>query len=207
MPNLQSTQRAWLRQVMEASGMSLTAIARAAGAHPSTLTTFMNKDDIKHMLSARTIKRIAEATKVPYRLDDASWFQPYAQGSSLWDIQGVARASFENIHQPMKQALSSVMADKDEIWRLQTDDIALAGYRKNDIFIVSPTIRPIAGDVVVVVRPVDNKIGGSYSALMYRPPFVIGASLLETVMTPDFVDDKRLKIIGTVAFTLRARPA
>lgn len=60
----QNAQRAYLRQAMAATGMDGTNLAREAKMAPSTVNKFLNSE-VKHLLSARTLAKIAAVSGVP----------------------------------------------------------------------------------------------------------------------------------------------
>lgn len=59
--------RGLIRAMMERTGLDATGLARAAGIAPSTLTRFLNKP-VKHLLTARTLAKLSEASGVPVPL-------------------------------------------------------------------------------------------------------------------------------------------
>lgn len=65
-------QRELLRLMMRETDLDLTGLARKAGLAPSTLTRFMNNDEIGHALSARTLARLNGATGVAVPVPSAS---------------------------------------------------------------------------------------------------------------------------------------
>lgn len=51
-------QRAWVRGVAQAAGLTPTELAKKAGLTPSTLNRFLNDEKVTHLLSTRTIAAI-----------------------------------------------------------------------------------------------------------------------------------------------------
>jgi len=62
---LQDAARRYIDAVAAATGWNYTAIARRAGLASTTVTRFMNEPDVRHVLSARSIAKIAAASGVP----------------------------------------------------------------------------------------------------------------------------------------------
>lgn len=60
----QAAIRDVLRNMMEATGLDPTGLARLAGVSPSTLTRFLNQP-VKHLLTARTLAKLSQASGVP----------------------------------------------------------------------------------------------------------------------------------------------
>lgn len=53
-----------VRRMMEKTGLDATGLARAADVAPSTLSRFLYQP-VKHLLSARTLAKLSEASGVP----------------------------------------------------------------------------------------------------------------------------------------------
>jgi transcriptional regulator with XRE-family HTH domain len=57
--------RAWVRSVIENTGLSNWAFAARAGLTPSTISRFLNRP-VNHLLSARTLSKISAAAAAPF---------------------------------------------------------------------------------------------------------------------------------------------
>lgn len=57
--------RRWLKVMCRLAGLSPTQLAKAAGLAPSTINRFLNSD-VKHRLSASTLKKIDSAATIAY---------------------------------------------------------------------------------------------------------------------------------------------
>lgn len=66
MSDLNKNQLAYLRRVMERTGLAPTALAQAAGVASTTLTRPLNDPDYAFEISNRTIKKIEAATGIAY---------------------------------------------------------------------------------------------------------------------------------------------
>lgn len=66
MSDLNKNQLAYLRRVMERTGLAPTALAQAAGVASTTLTRPLNDPDYPFEISNRTIKKVEAATGIPY---------------------------------------------------------------------------------------------------------------------------------------------
>lgn len=62
---LQEAARRYIAAVSAATGWNYTTIARRAGLASTTVTRFMNEPDVRHMLSARSLAKIAAISSVP----------------------------------------------------------------------------------------------------------------------------------------------
>lgn len=66
MSDLNKNQLAYIRRVMERTGMAPTALAQAAGVASTTITRPLNDPDYAFEISNRTIKKIEAATGISY---------------------------------------------------------------------------------------------------------------------------------------------
>lgn len=62
---LQEAARRYIAAVSAATGWNYTTIARRAGLASTTVTRFMNEPEVRHMLSARSLAKIAAISSVP----------------------------------------------------------------------------------------------------------------------------------------------
>lgn len=62
---LQEAARRYIAAVSTATGWNYTTIARRAGLASTTVTRFMNEPGVRHMLSARSLAKIAAISNVP----------------------------------------------------------------------------------------------------------------------------------------------
>lgn len=62
---LQEAARRYIAAVSAATGWNYTTIARRAGLASTTVTRFMNEPGVRHMLSARSLAKIAAISSVP----------------------------------------------------------------------------------------------------------------------------------------------
>ncbi|MFO1188498.1 MAG: S24 family peptidase [Alphaproteobacteria bacterium] len=68
--------RAWVRRILQETGLSPTALARRAALAPSTLNKFLNDETIKHCLSVTTVSKIARATGHPLPISTGDEAEP-----------------------------------------------------------------------------------------------------------------------------------
>jgi hypothetical protein len=60
----QEDARRLLNEMVKATGLTLTEIARNGGLAPSTLTRFFNKPDVKHTLSMKSAQKAASGNRL-----------------------------------------------------------------------------------------------------------------------------------------------
>ncbi|MFM2092088.1 MAG: hypothetical protein RLZZ127_2577 [Planctomycetota bacterium] len=61
----QEAARRYLQQVLEATGLDASTLARRVGLTPSTLTRFLNDPRTAHSLSARSLSKLADYSQIP----------------------------------------------------------------------------------------------------------------------------------------------
>ena len=71
----QETARRFVNELLRATGWSPSRMARVAHISHTTLTRFLNNEDVTHTLSDRTLGkiRVAVATEIPEDQIDTLW--------------------------------------------------------------------------------------------------------------------------------------
>jgi len=64
----QKAARALVQAMLDKTGLKPTQLARRAKLSPTTVTRFLNSDDVKHSLSARSLSRLAAASEMTLAL-------------------------------------------------------------------------------------------------------------------------------------------
>jgi len=209
MSDLKTQQREWLTAIVQATGRSLTAIARKAGVHESTLTRFMNNMDKDYTLSERTIRLISEAEHLPFgkfpeKMGEWMTLPDSFLRSSVWDTEEVAPLDPEDTLDPIMAKVLAVFDNTDkELWKLQSNKLLLAGYKPDDVFIVERAASPQSGNVVIaeVSSGLREKI--SFQPRIFIPPFIMTAN--HPLDRPLLVDNHSVRIVATVVLTIRPR--
>lgn len=67
--DLRRHQRQWLMELIEETGLSGNKLAQMSDVAPSTINRFLHNTEVKHVLSARTVKKIADSQRVPLPLN------------------------------------------------------------------------------------------------------------------------------------------
>jgi len=90
---------AYVDLLIKTTGLDLTNLARKAGLSSTTLTRFRNNPDYKNTLSARTLKKLSDATGVPL---------PPGLGGSAPEAVGRGRVAPEDLARSIEQALQQL---------------------------------------------------------------------------------------------------
>ncbi len=202
MKDLREQQLAWLDNIVAASGLELSNVARRAKLDPSTLTRFHQRNDSGHTLTAKTVKKIEDAFGVPAyevrRRPTLTAFQePDAEPYRLeHDAQEL-----------MIQALRAVVAKTNsvDLWLMKSQVLSAAGYRQGDVVIVDRDATPRAGDAVCA-QIYDWRRGTAETIFrIYRTPYLLTAASQGEPGLPEIVDDENVVIKGVVMGGARLR--
>lgn len=207
MSDLRSQQRDWLRRVVDESGQTLSSLAKQVGKHPSTLTTFMNNENVKHALSARTVQLIAEATGIPFDQAPHSWFKPYGLPAQLVaavqaDITPADASEIPD--DDLRAAIEAKDPTDFSLWRLQADYLQAVGLWRGDFLLCRSSLTPLTGDVVVVEQQGAKAAAAGFEVRLYRAPFLVTAPIGDQGPRPELLDERR-RIHGVVAMMIRGR--
>jgi transcriptional regulator with XRE-family HTH domain len=195
MTNLREQQLAWLDHIASSSNLSLTEIARIAGLTPSTLTRFRNNDEMGHTLTARTVKKIEDATRVPaYEARVLPKIQAFSE-----DEATLYRIDIESGN-PLEQALVSIAAKSNSIdlWRLKTSALAAMGYPAGMVVAVDRDAIPRNGDAVCAQK-YDFRRGTAETLFrVWRTPYLLSAYANDEPANPEIVDNENVVIMGVI---------
>lgn len=168
--------KAWLRNLARSQGVSLSEIAREAGAAVTTVTRFVNDDSWKHTLTNATIAKIekrwqSEAPRAPGLADAGT-----AEFITRPDIKGQAQGSAEVVMVP-------------------DDALNMRGFLRGDLCYVDTAAHPQRGDVVLAeIRTPHRK--GHRVLLTYDAPYLRGHSTDWELARPVLIDADRVRILG-----------
>lgn len=200
---LRKAQLAWLEKLEHSTGMTATAIARAAGLDPSTLTRF--KSAGTGTLSTLTINRLAAALNVeagpevggsgtPQRLSEEA--EPYKASQDGSEID---------------QAIRLLTAGRNNCdpWRLRTRSLEAIGYLPGDIVLVDLGATPKDGDAVLATIVDFNLMQSTTVWRRYRVSgdlaVLVPASFDQDYGEPLLVNGKDVQVRG-VLLPHRLRP-
>jgi transcriptional regulator with XRE-family HTH domain len=196
---LQERQRGWLRQVMAATGLKPTQIAREAGVSDTTLSRLLNNPDYTGTLSEVTIERIKTAYRVP-----GPGEAPIKGGPALI-ISEAERVDVLALEKNAAQAVNALAQEhKDaEIWRLHTSSLENAGYLPGDLVVLDPLIAPHSHDAVCVNVTEWSRGGSEMVWRIYEPPFLTSSTSRHLTSKPLLLDNDRIKVRGVIVGSIR----
>lgn len=196
----QDITRAWLKAVLEKTGLDPTGLAHKAGVHPSTLTRFVNNENVTHDLSRRTISGIEKVTGIAY---GEHRVRPRVLQVSEPEAQAYVIDSPDNDRR-IDEAVRYLLQAQNGLdpWRLKSRALELAGYLPGDVLIVDLNAEPEDGDAVVA----QNYEGGTETIFrLYQKPYLVAAAVDRVPRRPLLVDDDSVMIRGVVIAMFRPR--
>jgi transcriptional regulator with XRE-family HTH domain len=195
MTTLRDQQLAWLDHIAKSGNITLTEIARVSGLTPSTLTRFKNNDTDGHTLTARSVKKIEDATKVPaYEARIKPRIQAFSDGEATPYI--VDKTTLNPLEQSLAETISR--SNSIDLWRLKTGTIAAVGYPSGMVVMVDRDEQPRNGDAVCAQK-YDFRRGTAETLFrVWRTPYLLTASSSEEPGIPEIVDNENVVIVGVV---------
>lgn len=195
MTNLRDQQLAWLEHISRTANLTLSEIARVAGLTPSTLTRFKSGNTDGHTLTAKTVKKIEDATRVPAY---EARVLPKIQGFSEDEARRFAVDEANN--NPIISAFCHAITQSNsvELWELKTTALAAVGYTPGMVIIVDREAQARNGDAVCAQK-YDFRRGTAETIFrVFRMPYLVTAFRDEEPATPVVVDNENIAIVGVI---------
>ncbi|MEY9718811.1 helix-turn-helix domain-containing protein [Sinorhizobium fredii] len=194
MTNLREQQLAWLEHISNSSGLTLTEIARAAGLTPSTLTRFRANDKFGHSLTAKTVKKIEDATRVPaYESRSRPKVVSVSEGEAATYVA-------DDPTNPIHVALNGIVKQSNhlDLWELKTGSLAAVGYSKGMVVIVDRKATPRNGDAVCAQKFDYRRGTAEVIFRVWRTPYLLTAAVDDEPGQPEIVDNENVAIAGVI---------
>lgn len=195
MTNLRDQQLAWLDHISRSANLTLTEIARLSGLTPSTLTRFRANDELGHALTAKTVKKIEDATRVPaYEARVVPKIQAFSEEEASPYVLPEVSSN------PIERALRAVASQTNtiDVWRLKTGALAGVGYPAGMAVVVDREMIPRNGDAVCAQK-YDFRRGTAETIFrVWRTPYLVSAYINEEPATPEVVDNENIVIMGVI---------
>lgn len=195
MTNLRDQQLAWLDHISRSANLTLTEIARLSGLTPSTLTRFRANDELGHALTAKTVKKIEDATRVPaYEARVLPKIQAFSEEEASPYVLPEVSSN------PIERALRAVASQPNtiDVWRLKTGALAGVGYPAGMAVVVDREMIPRNGDAVCAQK-YDFRRGTAETIFrVWRTPYLVSAYINEEPATPEVVDNENIVIMGVI---------
>ncbi|MGL3208725.1 hypothetical protein [Bradyrhizobium sp. BR 1433] len=196
---IRSTQRAWLRRVLEKTGKSASELAVNSGMADVTLTRFLNREDYEGTLSALNIEKIKRYSQCPGPNDE--WPEEkkggFAEASSFNPTPSTAFSAM----------VAAAVAGRPNAtpWLLETDALESLHFLRGDVLITDASAHAVAGDLVVAqsINPRTGDVESIFRIL--EPPYLIGVGNDPVTRKPLLIDNSSVIVVGVVTESLRAR--
>lgn len=191
--------RKWLLDILGKTGMTPTALARAAGLAVTTLTRPHKEPEWSRPFAAATIEKIVAATGyAPPGMAAANGFR-----ESEPEPFEIAR---EDADARVRAAVDALKAGRNHVaaWEMRSRALELAGYLPGDIVICDHQREPHAGDVVCAQIYAPDGTGARTVFRIYQPPYLVAMSADRALLKPWLVDHDNVAIRGVVLEMLRA---
>ena len=207
------TQKAWLRGILERTGLTPTHLARHARLNNTTLTRFLNSPHHKNALSTSTVAAIQEAvknlTKNPsFYETKLTPINSSAQLARLGLSESDAEPYVPSSHDvsEVDAAVQAAIAGRSGVdpWLLRSRTLEGAGYLPGDILIISLNESPRPGDAVCVQVYDWSRMKAETVMRIYEPPFLMSAEQ-GVSRKPLLLDEERVVVRGVVLASIRAR--
>lgn len=192
-PDGDNAIREWLEEVIRATGLKATPLAKGAGLAPSTLLRALDPDN-PGTLERRTIDKLIATYKVaPPRI--------YASAEARQPVPDEPELQISQLP-PASDHLTATQG----AWTIQTRALELAGYLPGDDVVADSAVAPRSRDVVVA-QIIDHAAGSARTVLrVYDPPYLMTETAdPEARRKPLLVDGDRVSIWGVVVRSARVR--
>lgn len=198
--NIRRRQLAWLKFLVDKTGLTKTEIARQAGVSPSTLSKFENDPDNIAQLEAMTVRKIEASTGYPLASYERA---PAAGGLAAPEAEPYAARDGD----PVQRALAAYVEGENAIvpWRLNTAALEGAGYLEGDILLVDLNAEPRDGDMVCAQLYDWSGAATTVFRVFQRPFFLTSPGAPGRPVTPILLDGKAAQVRGVVVASLRPR--
>lgn len=197
---LREVVREWLRSIMDKHAVSQRQIGLRAGVSPATVNRAMSADG-DFVMTTSVISKISDAfgEPLPAALARPAVPATRAMGFSESDLAAYAGPA---------DYLPAKAATNHGRWRITSRALEQEGFRPGDVLDFDLGLAPEAGDIVVA--QVYNMQRGTADTILrvYYPPYLLTRSTDEAVdPRPLYVDNERVKIMGTFVRMVRERAA
>lgn len=197
---IRERQRAWLHELVKATGKSASQLATGAGVSDTTLTRLLNDEDYDGALSTLTVEKLKAEYKVPGPEEYAS-----PRRSQLLGFSEAERFDPRGQKGPVASVIAAMLEGRNAVdpWRLKTNALEHVGYLPGDIVLVDTNASPTPQDAVCAL--VHDWVGGRAETVwrVYDPPFLVAAAADRTSYKPLLVDNDRVLVKGVIVESYR----
>jgi hypothetical protein len=186
--------RDYLRRVIAHTRKPPTRIAKEVGVAASTLTRLLNENSTA-TLHARTISRLQEYSGISVFGGDPSApaaFRGLAEDAVPFDAKGA--------DPEVVAAIKALIGGRKaaDPWTMKSRALEQRGFLIGDVVIVDLGRRPEAGDMVCAQVYDWRRAAAETVMRLYEPPYLVAASLDESLRRPLVVDNEQVIIKGVL---------
>lgn len=191
-------QKRWVAEVARLTGLTFTEIARRADMDPSTITTFMRKDDAMRTLHQANMLSISEALGI------ALPSEAPASGGFL-EAEAAPYVAAEG--DPLQEAIGQLCRDANRFpYALRSDVLIHEGYRPGDILIVDMAAEPKEGDIVCAQFYGRNDLERTETVFrLLSRRYLLASGPHDAAREPREIMDASVRVMGAVVAMLRPR--
>ena len=189
--------RDYVRLIVERTRKPPTRIAKDIEISPSTLTRLLNEPDgSTATLHARTLRKLQEYSGIALPVDAGEDMVLAARGFREDAVPYDARQADPAFSTALRALIDGRKAA--DPWTIKTRSLERIGFMPGDVVIVDLGARPESGDAVCA-QVYDWRRGTAETVMrLYEPPYLVAASLDESLRRPLVVDDDQVIIKGVV---------
>ena len=193
-------QLAWIKAIMDETGLTMAGLAKKAGLSHATLSKFLNDPDNLRELDTRTVGKLAAVSPIPH-YENARGAMP--EGFDEHEAHPFDEAQSDD--ELVSRAVAALKNGKNTVepWVLSTDALENAGYRSGDVLVVDFSAVPRPGDIVCA-QIYDLQGGAETAFRIYHKPFLVASSNNPRHLAPTLID-QRVDVRGVVTASLRPR--
>ncbi len=207
MENIRRKHMAWLQAVLQENNCGPAELARRATKKctgnekldHSTLSKFINNKANTAVLSTGTIEKLARVSRLP---PFETVLQPAIRGlaeEETTPYEYEADDYFSRAIEAIKNGRNGI-----DPWILNSRSLEAAGYVPGDILMVDLNAIATPGDVICA--QIYDRNGRAETVMrIFEDPFLISATLDNSLKRPHLVDNDRVQIRGVVITSLRQR--
>jgi hypothetical protein len=189
--------REYVRLVVEHMGKPPTRVATDLGIAPSTLTRLLNAPEgSTATLHALTLRKLHDYSGIPPPVGGDPSASPAYRGLAEDAVPFDAKAADPAVAAALKALIGGRKAA--DPWTVRTRALERIGYLPGDIVIVDLGRRPEAGDAVCAQVYDWRRAAAETVMRLYEPPYLVAASLDESLRRPLVVDNEQVIIKGVV---------
>lgn len=198
---VREAQLAFVRRVLDRTGITQTELATRIQRDPSTLSKFLSgKARRGHTLTAETITAIEQVTGIAFAENVGASLAPKGFGEpDASPYQAAVRAG------DLMDAMLRTLTDQNAVdaWVMKSRALESIGILPGDILIVDLNAAPRSGQIVCAqIYDWPNNQARTVMRL-YESPFLVAATQDRGLMRPHLVDNDDVIIRGVVGPTIR----